>query len=454
MRKAVIFCVSILFAVLSGCQEKESIKINENFETKTFKRREQKEITYTQGKKDTFHQDSSIESARKSKLTPFGRLKNIPKVTTNTQEEVESALAVFKIPTPSVLDFQNRTLEMPAYPFDYENDVAALKKLYSAHNLSSVIKKSMNEIEKLSALMVYTNTFLDGGRVPTTEEKSNLTGPSAEVITRLRLEEGIGGSSEVYALLFCQLSLSAGFNARVISMHMLDDSGKFLKNDICEVFLNSYDKWTAFDPYNRATYYIRNSIPLSALEIRAFMLENRYREIIPMPGIGDFTEFVSIRENLLPRYQYIYMWRMNDVLGKSTPDSVLPWQALYQNHLVWEDGYAPVSDGGFDRLDSFNNTDHPDYPLTGVHYVTHDKSEFNWSLNHSVIHISRPTEKSIRFYFDTITPNFDHFALYVDGKQMNVKSTTDLQRIEGEYSLRSVNKFGVYGPVSNISLVI
>ena len=184
------------------------------------------------------------------------------------------------------------------------------------------------------------------------------------------------------------------------------------------------------------------------------MLENRYREIIPKPGIGDFTDIVAVRENLLPRYQYIYMWRMNDVLGKSTPDSVLPWHALYQKHLVWEDAYAPVSDGGFDRLDTFNSTSHPDYPLAGVRFVTHDKSEFYWSLNHSVLHINRPTAESLRFFFDTITPNFDHFVFYVDGKVMNVKSATDLQRIEGDFTLRSVNKFGVYGPRSSISLVI
>ena len=451
MKTSALISVSLVVACLTGCQEKESVRIKEKPGGIQFERRAMKSIDFTKGEADTFHPKSSFESSRKTVLTNFGKLTVTPPVQTFAQEDLEKALEFQNTPRLGVMTFENRTIDVPGYPFDYENDIGRLKKLYSTHNLGSVVTPEMSELEKVTALMVYTNSFLEGGRVPTTEEKKTISGPSAEVITRLRREKGIGGASEEYAALFCQLTLACGFNSRILGMHTIDKNGDFLTNTVCEVYLNAHDKWAVFDPYNRATYYTRNGIPLSALEVRELMLENRYREIVPQIHLGDFADIPSVREKLLPRYQYLYMWRMNDILSKGKNGSVLPWQALYMYHLVWEDGYAPVADGGFDRLGTFTDASRPDYKLTGVHYVTHEKKDFYWSLNHVVMHVKRTADDELTFYFDTMTPNFDSFNFLINSKKMVVKNKLQLPQITGDFVIRSVNKFGVQGSYSEIS---
>jgi hypothetical protein len=454
LKKTVCFVIaSVIFAGIIGCEQKESIKVEQTTAGQPTGKHEEKVPVLMTGEKDQFHQNSRFESVRKSQLTNFGRASKPSPVITSDLESGNKALNSTGVVRYNVMTLENKPIDFPAYPFDYENDVNALKKLYDTHNLGSVVRSDMSEIDKLIALMVYTNQFLQGGRVPTQEEKWRITGPSAITITKLRREQGMGGTSEQYAALFCQLSLACGFNTRIISMHTLDVKGNFLTNDVCEVFLNSYDKWAVFDAYNRATYYLRNNAPQNALELRNMMLENRFREIVAQPAIGDFADFISVREKLLTRYRYIYMWRMNDILSKSGGKTLLPWQALYQGHLVWEDEKTPVAEGGFDRLDKFTNSDNPEFKLNGVRYVAHERSEFYWGINHVVINFTRTGDETIRLYLDTMTPNFDYFLMLVNGNPKKSQNIVDIQGVVGDYYVRSVNKFGAMGPFSTLTIV-
>ena len=453
MKKTILIMIFIITGMF-GCQQKESVRIKNDNDTKTFKRHVKKQVDLTQGEKDKFNVKSPIESVRKKTLTKFGNIQTPPPVLTPDEDTANELLNDKNYPMISAMNFVNRVNIIPTYPFDYENDINALKKLNKSHNLDSIFRADMNELEKLTALMVYTYNFMEGGRKPTPDEKWQITSPSAITITNLRREEGIGGTSEHYAALFCQLTLSCGFNSRLVSMHTFDDNGQLQKNDVCEVYLNGYDKWAVFDTYNRATYYFREGNPLSALELRKYMLENRYREIVTKSGIGDFTDIVSVREKLLPCYEYIYIWRMNDILSKSDSKKLYPWQALYQYHLVWEDEYTPLSDGGFDKLDIFTNGNNPEYLLEGVKYVTHNKHDFDWKINDVEINIARTGIESIKMYFNTITPNFDHFLIYVDGQPEKLtQNIYSPKKLFGDYFVRSVNKLGVWGPASNISLI-
>ena len=451
MKKTSILIVSVIIILVVGCEQK-NVRQNGNAETVTLAGNEKKKFVFTEGEKDTFHPKSQIESKRKSKLTQFGRLKNPPAILTPDEDALTEVMTNSKYRRVNFMDFVNGTIDPHVYPFDYENDIDALKQLYKTHELNTIVSAKMTELEELSALMEYTNNFLKGGRTPSAEEKKNMAGPSAETITKLRRENGIGGASEYHAALFCQLSLSCGFNSRLISMHTFDESGNFLTNDVCEVFLNTYNKWAVFDACHNATYYLREDIPLSALELRKLMLENRYREIVPRCMIGDFSDIVSVREKLLPRYKYIYLWRMNDILSKSKGKKYLPWEALYQAHLVWEDEYAPVAEGGFDRLDKFNS-ENSAYPVSGVKYVTHTLSEFYWNLNNVTMHVERTDDENGRLHFDTVTPNFDYFQLYKDGKVYKSQGVYELTPILGDFLVRSVNKFGSRGPTSKVSIV-
>jgi hypothetical protein len=406
------------------------------------------------GISDEFNPGNNIESRRKTNLTSFGRLKKHIQVATPNKDIAEKVINKKGFDKLMVTRLIQTPITIPSYPFDYENKVEALKKLSNQHNLKAIIKEDMSELDKLMALMVYVYDFFEGG-TPLPPEMRWTAGPSAETITQLRRKDGIGGTSEQYAALFCQLSLSCGFTSRIISMHTLDEDDEILTHNVCEVYLDSYEKWVAFDPFTKATYYLRDEKPLSALDLRLLMLSNMYRSIMPVSGRSEMTDVVSVREKILPRYRYIYMWRMNDILGRSTKGKSIPWQALYQTHLVWEDASSLIAQGGFEKLDKFTNTDNPSYPLTGVKYVTHTVSDFYWMINNVTITVERSENNTLLAYFDTFTPNFDHFTIIMDQnntKPIYLKENIFAIRNLTNMSVTSVNMFGRSGPLSLLGI--
>lgn len=391
---------------------------------------------YTASEKDAFHPNSQFESSRKRKLTNFGSITiKTPEATPNAVAATAAIQRNTNDPS-TVIILDNPHIRKTSFPFDYENDVAALKKLHALHRLGDVVKNERSEMENLAALAVYTNHFLAGGTIP---ETGSPAGPSALDITRKRLENKIGGGSEVHAALFCQLALSCGYTARLVSMHTFDDAGKPLTYDIAEVYVNDLRKWVAFDPFSRATYYLKDGAPLSALEIHTIVVENRLRDISPVPGIGDVFDFVSIREDILPRYRYIYLWRMNDFLGTGAS-----WDDLYPSHLVWEDRLTPLSAGKFEELPRFSR---------GVKYVTHEHNDFEWDVNLTTLTLTRNANEDIQIYLDTMTPNFSSFSITGN----NTKSASGcVYTWGGQYGdtfCMSLNTFGMKGSPTGVVIM-
>lgn len=444
--------ISVLMIVwLCGCSGNEKAEKKSAVQESSSAQKTKAQPVLMTGEPDKFNQGNNIESIRKTKLTNFGRLTSPPKFLTPDSKAIQKALAKPGFFTLRVINFYSKPIETPSYPFDYENDIDALKRLYSSHKLNELFTEKMPALQMLRLLMKYTYTFMEGGSIPSPADD---IGPSAEIITKLRREKGIGGSSKHYAALFCQLSLSCGYNARMVSMHTIGEKGELLTHDVCEIFLDDYEKWAVFDPYHYATYFVRDNIPQSALEIRDIMLSNNYKVLQPLSEILDFTDVVSLCEKIIPRYRYIYMWRMNDILSKSPKGGSISWQALYRYHLVWEDEKTPVSEGGFDKLDKFTDMKDPDFPLKGVRYVTHNWNDFYWLLNRVHINLERRAEDDVYLYFDTLTPNFKKFELFDQGLKWQTGNVYELLNYALEFKVRSVNMFGMYGHSSNMMLTL
>ena len=100
----------------------------------------------------------------------------------------------------------------------------------------------------------------------------------------------------------------------------------------------------------------------------------------------------------------------------------------------------------------FSSNENTDYPLNGVEYVVHDRKDFEWPLNKVTINLERTGENDFYVYLDTITPNFKGFEIY-DGKSIYISEHKHkLINIATRISIRSINKFGMYGPFSDLSL--
>jgi hypothetical protein len=428
----------ILTLFVMGCGKGEKAADKND----TIPGKEDKTVALMESEKDTFNAKSTIESQDKFKLTSFGLRKTpMPEVFSTTQK-AQLALQKPDLAKLNILTYKPRPLLIPAFPFDYENDVEALKKLYKSHELGKIIKPDMKELDILKAIMLYTYNFMQGGTQPSIQDD---LGPSGELITKLRKEKGIGGSSRHYSALFCQLALSCGFNARLISMHGPDGNGGVKTNDVCEVFMNSFDKWVAFDTFSKATVYLNGDIPLSALELRNLMLDENYRAVKVDSGISDFTETIDLREKLLPCYRYLYLWRMNDILGKSPDGGSISWKDLYRKHLVWEDERAPISDGAFDKSDKFGK-ENP------VRFIAHNRDDLYWPLNHVTFSYERIGNDKIKIYFNTITPNFAGYRIDDAGVWNEKGDDYILKGLLTEIKIQSINSLGVYGPVSSMQL--
>ena len=116
----------------------------------------------------------------------MGRLKKLPKVLTPdmvTANEVVNHSGFDKVEF-GVLDYE--PIVLPSFPFDYENDINALKRLYKQHKLDDIISDDMSALDIQMALMKYTCGFLKDGAAPSAESWMNTTSPSAFAITKQR----------------------------------------------------------------------------------------------------------------------------------------------------------------------------------------------------------------------------------------------------------------------------
>lgn len=399
------------------------------------------EPAYTVTQQDAYHTGSRAESARKNRITMLGSYPGTLPEATPTIDAAAAAINNHSVSQLKVSLFEHGVLRKTSFPFDYENDIAALKSLHAMHKLDTVVKGGTTDLERLIALARYTNEFLAGGSVP---EGTTPSGPSALDITRNRLERGIGGGSQVHAALFCQLALSCGYTGRLVGMHSLDASGQPLSNMICEVYLTVLDKWVAFDPFNRAAYYRRGASPLSALELHQAAAEDRLREISPVTGLGDLNDVAQFRANVLPRFRYIYLYRMNDILGRSPRGGSIPWDALYQAHLVWEDRNTLVSAGEFGKLAEFKD---------GVKYVTHTRNDFEWNLNLVNITLVRSDDKTVTIHLDTITPNFSAFKIRSGQKGLKSGNVFPVGEPFDPVTIDVVDAFGQTGPTAQVQFM-
>jgi len=245
----------------------------------------------------------------------------------------------------------------------------------------------------------------------------------------------------------------------MVGMHVPNADGTVSSHTVCELFINVLDKWVVFDPYSKATYYMRDDLPLSALELRELMFKNLYRDITTVVSVGDFTEVVSVREKLLPLYRYLYIWRMNDIIGKSAGKESISWAELFQTHLVWEDEYSLVSEGNFDKEIRFAGGGREDSTLPGVRYVTHNVSDFYWKINQVLLHFDRIEDEKLRVFMDSMTPNFSHFIIRIEGGERTevMKKTTnvfDVDQIMVNLTVSGVNTLGVPGQLTEINIAI
>jgi len=238
-----------------------------------------------------------------------------------------------------------------------------------------------------------------------------------------------------YSTVFVQACASLGLIARtlVIRCHC-----------VAEVWSEEYNKWIMIDTggdsndQTKATYYyVKNGVPMSALEIHNAWIHQDFDgvEIQPEHAAKRFENDIVSRTQLFERF-CIHL--RNDELRTLSPGE--PEHGLgsyhYDGYLWWKDARTPP------------------HPWFSKHSGRTD--DFYWAPNGVVIYPRRLDHPEILDVdFRTQMPNIEHYLVHTgdeDWTPVSDRFSWKLCRGENHLQVKALNKFGRQGPASYLTV--
>lgn len=344
-----------------------------------------------------------------------------------------------------ILEVDNPSIVRSRFPFRYQPyDEPRLHQLRAKYHLDEVIKGASSEFEGMVLLRSWARSqFRRRDYQPATPNFDAL-----EVLDRnlrntrdepMDLQKHLD-PCHFFPLFYCHIMLAMGHTARLVS----------IGHGMAEVWSNQFNKWVSMDA-ELDHHYEKNGIPLNMLEMHDenfVSSPSRVRIVRGHQWSGDpNTTMVHLGVEELPVINMIrYHLRQVDIVDMRNDwltNHYFPGHPHRSEHnsLSYDDPRVPVSMDIRHLLRPRSNR----------------KEDLSWTLNQTEIWIEKESGADcLRLVFKTVTPNFAHFELRVDGGEaMDCTSDTYGWRLhEGENSLSvmAVNKFGIKGISSAIRL--
>ena len=311
-----------------------------------------------------------------------------------------------------VVEAHNEEIIRTSIPFEYEPfDHPRLRKLREKYRLDEVVKGARNELEMLTRLANWANTWAGAGY----KNKVGHSRPdpgyppwdALEILKPMGAGKVWGGFCQQYNVCMIQACESLGLTARAISIgpgnyaNRLDYRGG---HEALEIWSDEYKKWIWVDgSINCYAVDEETGVPVSFWELRRWQLRTfkivdgparRIRpEVIADNGFGpgaarlDRVNCAEIR--LIPR---------NNFLQRPSPVPLNQGKRgwFWTGHVVWTDDEAPAR------------------PLYGRR--VEKRGNWEWTLNQAHYVLEATGEPDVfRVHLDTVTPGFDTFLAGVDG---------------------------------------
>ena len=323
------------------------------------------------------------------------------------------------------------------FKFDsFENP--KLKELRTRYKLDEVVAPGKDEFDRQVLLMDWThNQFKKFGQ-PTTSTRGAL-----EILKAI--DEGHTFFCSQYAQLLVSAAASLGWVDRPLALRRHQGVAKVggsTEHSVTEIWSNQHRKWVMLDPTSNL-YLEKVGVPLNAYEIRQEWFYEKGTNLVfvvgkdrkqykasDLPvllkrfaGFGDlaihpdeldkygFTAYIPNTDLMDSGFDYARMFIVKDQLCDGTK-----WheRAMPANPAV--DPYFPIGQAALSLL---------------------------------------PEDGKIRVALKTLTPNFKRYDVQIDGGGWKVSDDTFIWTMhDGQNRLeaRTVNKFGVAGPVSTAVL--
>jgi hypothetical protein len=344
--------------------------------------------------------------------------------------------------TATVVKLESLPLVENEYSKRFKFDSATnpkLKELREKYRLEAVVAAGKDEFERQVILMDWVhNRFRKFGQ------------PSRSTKGALEILEGIeqGGTffCTQYAQLMASAAASIGWVDRVLALRRhqgVNAKGGSTEHSTTEIWSNQHRKWVMLDPTSNM-YLEKGGVPLNAWEIRQEWFYHDGKELVFVIG----KERQRYKKSDLP----IFL-RKFDGFGDLTvePDELDKYGFI---------GYVPNSDlmdSGFDYGGMFIVKD---TLCDGTQWHKRDlpkdpANEPYFPIGQAAVSV-RPENDKLVVLLKTLTPNFKAFEV----KESNGKTVGEwrgaggneiewnLQPGMNRFEARTVNAFGVKGPVS------
>ena len=246
-----------------------------------------------------------------------------------------------------------------------------------------------------------------------------------------------------YADVFVSAAASLGWVDRALALRRPDHVGEgSTEHSSTEIWSNQHRKWVMFDP-TFAMYVEKGGVPLNAYEVREEWFRRDGRDLVFVLD----KQRRRYRKGDLPAFRGRY---------EGFGDLVLDAGALNPYAFI---GYIPNTnflDAGKDYGRMFITQD---ALCGGTKWHKRDVPKDPATDPYFPIHQASPTLEvdgsHLRVKLRTLTPNFKTFVARIDGGEWRrVNESFDWQSQDGASRLevKSVNHFGVEGPVSTVEI--
>ncbi len=346
----------------------------------------------------------------------------------------------------SLVLLEDQTITRSNFPFQYQTHAEPrLHALRKQYGLDQIVKSANSEFDAQVALRCWTRSQFR--RRDYQPEKGRAGFDGLAILKRQSLnpdnrdyQPGSDMDPCIFFPLLCsQVMTSVGYQSRLVGI----DHGAL------EVWSNQFGKWVFFD-VELNWHFEKNGMPLNMLDLHKAARGGKASEIQLIRGTqssDDNTTQVHLGVEAIPT-EALLNWFEKFRIAEMRND----WMTnqYFKGHPKRGDSATLLfPDKAFRAFRS-------DELLMSASSV---ESDFYWTLNQSELWV-RPelcSESSLRIVLKTVTPNFDHFELDIDGtdtqKNQQGEFSWNLHDGENHLEVTSVNQFGVRGFPSKVVIL-
>ena len=325
------------------------------------------------------------------------------------------------------------------FKFDsYENP--KLKELRTRYQLDAVTAPGRDEFDRQVLLMDWTHQQFKKFGQPTTGAKGAL-----EILKAI--DDGHAFFCSQYAQLLVSAAASMGWVDRSLALRRHQGVAKVggsTEHSVTEIWSNQHRKWVMLDPTSNL-FLEKHGVPLNAYEIRQEWFYQGGTNLVFVVG----KERKRYRKSDLP----IFLKRFagfGDLAVHSDELDKYGFIAYIPN--------TDLMDSGFDYAGMFIVKDQLcDGTKWHVRKVPENPAvDPYFPVGQAALSLSVEDGK-IRASLQTLTPNFQRFEVRFDGGKWNPSGdslTWNVREGQSRLEVRTMNKFGVAGPISSAALEV